>query len=562
MDNIKNIIGQPEGITLEYKSAKGGLPESLWQTFSAFANTNGGFIILGINEKNGKLTPDNLTDEQLSRYIKSFWDIAHNRGKVSATIVTEEDVTIETWQGASVLVIRVPRAPYSDRPVYLNRNPFGNTYIRNNEGDYLCSDEEVRIMFADAQALQHPFDSDILPNFTMDDIDAESLRAYRQRFALRRASHPWNEVDDLTFLTKIGAYCKDRKTKEEGFTRAGILMFGKYESITDSYCAPWYFPDYQEWFGDDTAQRWTNRIYPDGTWEPNLYQFFHRVYTQAARSLPTKFTLKGIERVDDTSAHIALREALVNTLVHCNYAIRGNILVKRTDNSFIMRNPGRMLVSIEDFYAGSHSTCRNPMIQKMFSLLGYGEKAGSGADVIVKGWMKYNWERPTIQESVHPEETTLFMSMGEFRVRIARQDTDVPSNVPSKSQDVPSNVPSVPSVPSNVPSNLPDMSRVALRLSLSLPTMTQKNMDKALTVIMALYQETMSMLSIMELVGDSNRSRVRKNIIAPLIQNDYITPTSKDTPTNRNQTYQLTELSKSLLQVPDYISNPQSLSAL
>ena len=554
MDNVKNIIGQPEGITLEYKSANGGLPESLWQTFSAFANTNGGFIILGINEKNGKLTPDNLTDEQLSRYIKSFWDIAHNRGKVSATIVAEEDVTIETWQGASVLVIRVPRAPYSDRPVYLNRNPFGNTYIRNNEGDYLCSDEEVRIMFADAHALQHPFDSDILPNFTMDDIDAESLRAYRQRFALRRASHPWNEVDDLTFLTKIGAYCKDRKTKEEGFTRAGILMFGKYESITDSYCAPWYFPDYQEWFGDDTAQRWTNRIYPDGTWEPNLYQFFHRVYTQAARSLPTKFTLKGIERVDDTSAHIALREALVNTLVHCNYAIRGNILVKRTDNSFIMRNPGRMLVSIEDFYAGSHSTCRNPMIQKMFSLLGYGEKAGSGADVIVKGWMKYNWERPTIQESVHPEETTLSMSMGEFRVRIARQDTDVPS----KSQDVPSNV---PSKSQDVPSNASKISRLETHLSFVIPSMTKTNQSKALNVLITLDKRQLSTHDIMELVRDSNRSRVRKNIITPLLISGLIDYTLAENPNSPTQMYQLTELGKSLLQVPDYISNPQSLNA-
>ncbi|MBQ7531887.1 MAG: putative DNA binding domain-containing protein [Paludibacteraceae bacterium] len=277
MDNINHIIGLPESVTLEYKSAKGGLPESLWQTFSAFANTNGGIIVLGIREKEGKLTPDNLTDEQLSRHIKSFWDISHNRGKVSATLVTEADVTIETWQGASVLAIRVPRAQYTERPVYLNRNPFGNTYIRNNEGDYLCSDEEVRIMFADAQALQHPYDSEVLPNYTMDDIDTESLRAYRQRFALRRGSHPWNEIDDMTFLAKIGAYGTDRKTKEKGFTRAGVLMFGKYQSITDPYCAPWYFPDYQEWFGDDAAQRWTNRIYPDGTWEPNLYQFFHRI---------------------------------------------------------------------------------------------------------------------------------------------------------------------------------------------------------------------------------------------------------------------------------------------
>ena len=552
MDNIKQLIGLPENAVIEYKSAKGGLPASLWETYSSFANSNGGIIVLGINEKNGHLTSDNLTEDQLLAYKKNFWDIVHNRAKVSATLVTENDVTIEHWQGSPILIINVPRAQFTDRPVFLNHNPFGNTYIRNNEGDYLCSDEEVRIMFADAQALQYPHDADILPSFTMDDIDIASVRAYRQRFSLRRPGHPWNEIDDMAFLMKIKAYCSDRNTKEEGFTRAGILMFGKYGSITDRYCAPWYFPDYQEWFGDDSAQRWTNRIYPDSTWEPNLYQFFHRVYTQAAQSLPTKFALKGIERIDDTSAHVALREALVNTLVHCNYAIRGNILIKRISNGFIMRNPGRMLVSVEDFYAGSHSTCRNPLIQNMFSLLGYGEHAGSGADIIVKGWMSYGWERPKIVESVHPEETTLSMMMGQFHVRIQKNELDVPGNVPSH---VPSNV------PSNVPSKALEISRLAAHLSYAIPTMTQTNQSKALNVLQTLDKRELSTHDIMELIGDSNRSRVRKNIITPLVSSGLINYTLAENPNSPTQTYQLTELSQSLLKTPDYITDPQSLNA-
>ena len=544
MKSIREIIGLPENVEIEYKSAKGGFPESLWETFSAFANTNGGIIVLGVKEKDGKYIPSCATQEHLLSYKKIFWDTVRNRNKISATLVTENDVMIENWQDAPVLIIKVPRAPYNMRPVYLTHNPFGHTYIRNHEGDYCCSDEEVKRMFADAQVAQHSFDSDILPNFSMNDIDEETLRAYRQRFLLRLESHPWNEVDDLTFLTKIGAYRIDRETGKEGFTRAGLLMFGKYASITDPVCTPWYFPDYQEWLEDDNTQRWTDRIYPNGTWEPNLYQFFHRVYTKLAQYQPVKFSLKGIERIDDTSAHMAMREALVNTLVHCNYAIQGNILIKRTKDGIIMRNPGRMLISIDDFYAGSHSTCRNPYIQKMFMLLGYGERAGSGADIIVKGWLKYNKERPVIVESVAKEETTLTMPTQHFTIK--------------HSQDVPSVVPSV--VPSIVPSGVSSQSLISDNLGHVLADMTKTQLNKVTKVILALCEkEELPMQVLMQFAGESNRSRFRQHIMTPLIQKGYITPTSAESPNSPKQTYKLTKQGFSIMQPPAYITDPQSL---
>lgn len=544
MKSIREIIGLPENAEIEYKSAKGGLPESLWETFSAFANTNGGVIVLGVKEKDGKYIPSFATQEQLLSYKKIFWDTVRNRGKISATLVAENDVMIENWQDAPVLIIKVPRASYNMRPVYLTHNPFGHTYIRNHEGDYCCSDEEVKRMFADAQVTQHSFDSDILPNFSMNDIDEETLRAYRQRFLLRLESHPWNEVDDLTFLTKIGVYRIDRETGKEGFTRGGLLMFGKYASITDPVCTPWYFPDYQEWLEDDDTQRWTDRIYPNGTWEPNLYQFFHRVYTKLAQYQPVKFSLKGIERIDDTSAHMAMREALVNTLVHCNYAIQGNILIKRTTDGIIMRNPGRMLISIDDFYAGSHSTCRNPYIQKMFMLLGYGERAGSGADIIVRGWLKYNKERPVIVESVAKEETTLTMPTQRFAIK--------------HSQDVPSLVPS--SVLSVVPSNVPSQSLISGNLGLVFVDMTETQLNKAAKVILALCErEELPMQVLMQIAGESNRSRFRQNIMTPLIQKGYVAPTSSESPNSPKQTYKLTKQGFSIMQPPAYITDPQSL---
>lgn len=245
-NDIHALIKGAENAEVEFKSAKGGLPESFWESFSAFANTNGGIIVLGIKEKEGRFLPDGLTEEQIALYKKRFWDCAHNKEKVSATMLTERDVAAGEADGSFYLVFRIPRATYNIRPVYLTRNPFGNTYKRNHEGDYHCTDDEVREMFADAHHATAPFDNQILPNYSIKDIDPVTLQGYRKRFALRKENHPWNDLDDRAFLIKIGAYRIDRETGTEGFTRAGILMFGKTESITDTTCTPWYFVDYQE----------------------------------------------------------------------------------------------------------------------------------------------------------------------------------------------------------------------------------------------------------------------------------------------------------------------------
>ena len=178
-EDIRKLIGQEEGTELEYKSAKGGFPDSFWDTFSAFANTHGGIIVFGIKEKDGRLIPDGLDDSQIAKYKKNFWDCAHNKGKVSATMLADQDLTVEEVDGCKFMVFRVPKAAYDLKPVYLNGNPFGNTWRRNHEGDYRCTDSEVRLMIADAESQRQSFDSKILANYTIDDIDpaAHSVHA-------------------------------------------------------------------------------------------------------------------------------------------------------------------------------------------------------------------------------------------------------------------------------------------------------------------------------------------------------------------------------------------------
>ncbi len=518
-EDILKSFSNSENEEIEFKSAKGGLPESFWETFSAFANTNGGVIVLGVKEKDGKFIPDGLSEEQIVAYKKRFWDCAHNKEKVSATMLTERDVIEVEINNEKVLVFHIPRASYDIRPVYLTKNPFGNTFKRNYEGDYHCTDAEIRLMFSDAHHTTLPFDNQILPNYTINDIDIASLKGYRQRFSLKKENHPWNELNDMAFMSKLGVYRVDRETGEEGFTRAGILMFGKTESIIDQACTPWYFVDYQEKISNDPQQRWTDRIYPDGTWEANLYQFFFRVYNKLTQTLSVPFQLNGVARQDETTAHIAIREALVNTLVHCNYAVQGNILITRNNEQIMFRNPGCMLISVEDFYAGSQSLCRNPILQKFFIQLGIGEKAGSGADFIVKGWQDNKLARPILEENVQPDVVTLRFQL--------KESSDLHSVVLSSSQVCP---------------------KFVLSLSQACPKLEATNEEYAKIILTELLSvREASIPFLMSKVDEKNRSRFKQNVIDPLILAGLVEATIKDKPTSPKQTYMITEKARLLI---------------
>ncbi len=410
MEDIKGylmkLIDNRESVEVEFKSGRGGLPASLWTTYSAFANSNGGVIVVGVQEKNGRFQLDELTEDVVLKYRKNFWDNAHNRGKVSVCLPKENDVNIEEVCGSFLLVCRIPRAPYNLRPVYLTPNPIGNTYRRNHEGDYVCTDAEIRRMFADAEHEIHPQDSIICQGFTLEnDIDIASVRQYRQILSNVHPGHPWASItDDRLFLEKIGAFSRNVSTGESGITRAGLLMFGKSDSITNPSGAPYYFVDYREkLYNDNPDIRWTDRIYPDGTWEANLFQFYLRVYNKLIQALPTPFKLIGDTRVEETAAHNAVREALVNCIVHQDLNAMGNIVVTRDEKGLTFSNPGMMLVSKQQYFKGGRSICRNPTLQKMFMMLGRAEKAGSGVDKILSGWNELGWDKPVLTEELQPD---------------------------------------------------------------------------------------------------------------------------------------------------------------
>ena len=504
---LRVLISRGETSEVEFKSARGGFPSSFWESYSAFANTDGGTIVLGVVEKNNRFFFDGLTEETIIRYKKNFWDCAHNRGKVSVCLPRESDVRIEQIEESYILICDIPRASYELRPVYITTNPFGNTYRRNHEGDYLCNDAEVRRMFADAEHDRHPQDGRILVGFEFErDIDKESLQQYRQTLASLQPTHPWVGISDMDFLRKIGAYTTEYETGKEGFTLAGLLMFGKYDSIINRSGDPMYFVDYRERVATDNPDiRWTHRIYPDGLWEANLYQFYVRVYNRLIQSLPRPFMMKDGVRQEETPAHDAVREALINCIVHQDVNAQGHIIVERTDDSLVFMNQGMMLVSRQQYFEGGRSICRNPTLQKMFMLLGRAEKAGSGVDKIVSGWQSLGWPLPIVTEETRPDYVVLTMQLGGKTNKKTTQENN-PRKRPKKTTQE---------------NNLRKPNKQDLRKE----------------EILKFCIEPKSLFDIMQYLNLKARKNVLNVYINPMLAEGVLKMTEPDNPTSRNQMY-------------------------
>lgn len=399
MIDFSKIEQYRENNRIEAKKALGGLPRSVWETYSAFANTYGGIILLGVEELADKSfrTVDLPDPEKL---IKEFWDIVNNLNKTSVNVLSSKDVFIQEVDGDHIVVINVPRAERSYKPVYVDGNPL-NTYRRNGEGDYRCTREEYQAMVRDASVKTQ--DMLVLDEMDVDVFNQESVRSYRQRMRLSRPGHVWEALEDEDFLLKLGAVGIGSDGKKHP-TSAGLLMFGNEYDIVREFNT--YFLDYQEQY--DAGTRWTDRIISSsGDWSGNVYDFYFRVYNKLIQDIKVPFKMEGGVRVDDTSVHQALREALANCLVNADYYGRQGLVIIKKRDAITMANPGGFRIEIDAAKSGGVSDPRNGTMLKMFNLIDIGERAGSGIPNIFRVWRERGWAAPEITAQLEPERTVL-----------------------------------------------------------------------------------------------------------------------------------------------------------
>ena len=390
-----------ESITFESKECHSKLPKDFWQTYSSFANTLGGTVVLGFKEEGAELKLAGIEDPR--KIVKELWDNLNDRNKVSANILTDDDVRIEEYNGLQYIVITLPRADRHIKPIYVNGSLENGTYRRNHEGDYHCSVPEILEMGRDSS--DSSADQRVVEKTSFKDVNTETLDRFRNYLRSNHPTHPWLTEPDEEFLRLIGAADLD----EDSFrlTYAGLLMFGNDYRISREI--PDYHLDYRRYLD---SEEWIDRIDSgSGLWSGNVFDFFIDVSNRIASASERPFKLDGFTRIDDGDIIKALREILLNGLVHADYLGKGGITVSLWRDRLSVSNPGSFRIPISEALRGGYSDSRNPLMMKMFTLLGFVERAGSGIYRVIRTCHEEGLEEPAMEESFEPSRVCVTLKM-------------------------------------------------------------------------------------------------------------------------------------------------------
>ncbi|MBP3498501.1 MAG: putative DNA binding domain-containing protein [Akkermansia sp.] len=387
-----------EGWELEFKSAKGGLPKDLWESYSAFANTDGGLIILGV-------TDDGIIEgvKKPQQRIKEFIDTANNPSKCNLNLCSSnESIAVVSLADKEVVVFQIPRADCSDRPVTVNNI----SYIRYGESDKRCTARDLDKLNSERLIVirdDYSEDDAIVDGSTIDDVDRETLRLYRNELRNYQPFDPWASQNDDEFLKAINAYRDDTKERKSGLTLAGLLMFGTAQAL-DRW-KPSLQLDYQEYGDNPTIESgWIDRVTNDMTWSCNLYRFYSVVFPKLKVGIKTPFVLNpDMRRADKRPAHLAIKEALANSLIHAAYRGECSIKITKHPSGLMFENTGSLLLRRELILKGGWSRCRNKRIQNLFRLIGVVDKAGTGVGKIMHGWLDECICPPTVTTERNPD---------------------------------------------------------------------------------------------------------------------------------------------------------------
>lgn len=367
MDLI-SLLRQPEGKTLEYKRDLSS-PEGVLRSIVAFANTAGGVVLVGVESRSRRVLgiPDPLeTEERLANLISD-----------SIVPVLVPDLEVFPWRRTHLLAVRV--YPSSSRPHHLKSlGPEAGVFVRvgstNRRADSALIEELRRLVRNES------FDEQPMPDLDSEAID---FRATSESFAHARAL----KRADLVTL-RLTAQYQGREVPTVG----GMLLFGRDRER--------YFPD--AWIqagrfhGNDRR-----RILDTKEIRAHLVPVVEQAVQFIQRHTSREAIIEGVRRTDRWVFPLAaVREAVVNAVVHADYSQRGApIRISVFDDRLEVESPGLLPfgLTVEDIRKGV-SKLRNRVIGRVFRELGLIEQWGSGIQRMIGACEEAGLEPPHLEE--------------------------------------------------------------------------------------------------------------------------------------------------------------------
>ena len=368
---LKQLIKQGESNTTEFKERLG---QEAIETAVAFANTNAGIIFVGVSD-DGKIIGITIGKETLKDAANRISQAIDPR-----VMLEVESVDVE---GNSVLLVHIAQS--SIKPVSAK----GICYKRVGNSNRVMSPQEIAQMHL--KSVGQTWDQLSVASARSDDIDEEKVQWYlTQRETIRNVTHSQN-MNTTDLLRNINCI-NDKKTP----THAGILFFGKHPQR--------FFQNAQlrvvKFRGTSVTHPVIDRLDCSGAlWEiVNAAEEFIR---RNIRLLSLRGS-KSFQRDDKFEYPIeALREAIINGLIHRNYQEPADVRVFIFDDRVEIINPGSFPEDVSP-HKPIHRPV-NPILSQLMYDVGFVERYGSG--IIMMQRLCEEWKNKEPRYDLHPLET-------------------------------------------------------------------------------------------------------------------------------------------------------------
>lgn len=368
-----------ESMTIEYKKAINTVPRDIYETVVSFSNRNGGFIYLGVDDTGEILGVD---EAAIPTMKNNFSTAINSPNKINPPLyLALEELKVE---GKTLLFAYIPISSQVHR---LNQHQIMDRNTCDGDINITNNTHAVQEMFRCKDATFT--ENQIYPYLKLEDFRIDLIERVRKAASINRLEHPFSEMNNLEIMKSLGMYRHDLATREEGFTLAAVLCFGKNQTIASVV----------NYWRVDVLERSTNRDRYDDRLnsQTNLIDTYYEVmsFLQKQFSLPETFVIDGTERVN--VRNILLRELVANMLVHreLSNAFVSTITIYPEKIEFVNANkpinPGIVTKPTISPYP------KNPTIAKVFNFLGIIDELGSGMGKIFNYAQLYFGTEPIVE---------------------------------------------------------------------------------------------------------------------------------------------------------------------